>query len=180
MLSASLAIEGEPGEDAPRHRSGRGNLEIRDAKIYEVPLEMGRLQIVNLSLPTASSFDRASASYLLYDDTVKFDSIAFEAPTVQIVGDGKMQYSTRALDLNLSSRNAGAIGLGPITDFIRFFKDELASIHVSGTLTDPKVDVRAFNSNMENWDESLNRPLKKDQPLAPTPPFGDASMTPGQ
>src|SRR5262249_12231437 len=160
------------------------NLDIRNANIYEVPLAMGLIQLVNLSLPTARSFDHASASYLLDGNNVKFDAIALEAPTVQIVGDGRMEYNSRKLDLNMTTRNAEGLAFGAITELLSGIKNELISIHVTGTLTEPKVEVRSFSPTKGRWDDALRRPPRDDArpiPSSPSPsPLGQAPTSEGQ
>ena len=154
VLAASLTIEGSSGK--PNVRRGRGELEIREANLYEVPLSLALIQILNLSLPASSSFDRASASYLIDNDLVWFDSVRFEAPTVEIVGGGFMQYSSLELDLNLYTRNPKGPKLGALSDLFRVFKDELLSIHVTGTLEEPIPKASSFQGIKRSWKDLFN------------------------
>ncbi len=149
-IAASLTIEGTPGN--PTDRRGRGNIDIRDAKLYELPMALGMLQLLNFSLPTSRSFDRASVSYLIYGDTVRFDAIAIEAPSIRIVGTGEMEYESLKLNLNLASRNPRALN-DPLTSIMSGIKDELVSIHVGGTLTKPKTQVQSFTKVKGTWKE---------------------------
>ena len=134
-IAASLGVQG-PMDESPTF-SGRGELEIRNSNLYEVPLSIALLQLLNISLPASRAFDRASASYIMDDNLIRLDSIRFEAPTIEIVGFGTMQYDTLGLDLALYTRNPASPKLGPLSDLFRVFKDELLSIHVTGTLDDP-------------------------------------------
>ncbi len=167
VLAASLAIEGSSHE--PTKRRGRGELEIRDANLYEVPLSLALMQILNLSLPASRSFDRASAHYLIDNDVVLFDSVRFEAPTIQIVGSGMMLYSTLELDLDLYTRNPAGPDLGPLSDLVGVFKDELLSIHVTGTLEDPAPSATSFRGFKRSWKALFGGGPPGDQrPLAGT------------
>lgn len=150
-IAASLGIQGLI--DPSSALLGRGEVEIRNSNLYEVPLSMALLQLLNISLPASRAFDRASASYVIDNDIVRFDSIRFEAPTIEIIGVGTMQYSTLGLDLDLYTRNPTSPKLGALSDLFRVFKDELLSIHVTGTLDDPSPRATSFQGIKRSWRE---------------------------
>ena len=158
VLAANLTIEGSPVDGAARR--GRGELEIRGASLYEVPLAMALMQVVNLSWPASKAFDRASANYLIDGDDVRFDWISLEAPTVQMRGSGTMKYSTLALDLEMITRNPGGEVFGPVGDLFAVFKDELVRIHVGGTLDEPVPKVKSFTGIKRTWDDLFGPPHK--------------------
>ncbi len=159
-LSASLAIEAERGR--PETRRGRGALEVRDATLFERPLTMAILQAGNLSLPSHRAFDRAGARYLVVGDTVLFDSVRFESPTIAIAGSGTMDFPTREIDLDLVTRNLTAPDLGLVSDVIHAFKDGLVGIRVTGTLDAPKAGLQSIDGLFSTWHALFNAP-------APTP-----------
>ena len=165
MLSASLAIEGDSKD--PQSKRGRGDLRVRDAAIYETQLGLSLLQILNLSAPVSRSFDRVEASYLLDGDQVHLDRIHFVAPTLTITGKGTMKYSTLALDLSMTSANPRGLELGPLTDVLKLLKDELVSIRVSGTLTQPKANVQTLKGITGAVDEVIGKPKEPRKPLPP-------------
>jgi len=165
VLAASLTIEGYLQDSTQRR--GRGKLEIRDANLYEVPLSLALIQILNLSLPSSRSFDRASASYLIEDDLVLFDSIRFEAPTIEIIGTGLMRYSTLELDLDLYTRNPDSQKFGLLADLLSVFKDELLSIHVTGTMEDPKPNATSFQGFRRSWQELFGGNASRTHRLLP-------------
>jgi len=139
LLSASLSITAPLS--APQDRRGRGVVLVRDAKLYDRPLTLALLQAANFALPNESSFDRASAHYLIFGDTVRFDDIRFEAPAFVIAGAGIMDYPSTQLQLRMVTHNPTAPDLGPISSLVRTFKDELLGIEVTGTLAEPTARV---------------------------------------
>ncbi len=154
VVTASLSLEGSTLNATDRH--GRGDLRIRNARLYEVPLTLAVLQIINLSWPSSTAFDSASARYLIDGDTVRFDRISFDAPGVQIAGTGTMTYSTLALNLNLYSHNPRPLLPGPLGDALSMVKNELLSIHVGGTLTHPQATLRSLPGLQRSWEEIFN------------------------
>lgn len=155
-VDASLSLEGVNG--APDERRGRGRVEVRNARLYELPFALAMLQILNLSLPTARSFDTASADYRLEGDIVRVDTLRFESPNLLISGDGALRLSDRRLALDLTSRRRTGPRLGPITDILEIVKDELVSIHVGGTLVEPQVQVRSLQGLRRTVDDIFRNP----------------------
>jgi len=156
LLSASLGFEGQRGD--VRSRQGRGEAVVRDANLYDGPLSLALLQILNLTFPTASAFDHAETQFVIDGDHVLFDRFIFDAPGVRVAGPGTMQYSTRKLDLDLVTSNPSALDLGPISELLAKLKDELISIHVGGTLTKPDAQLRSFRGAKRSWDTVFGRP----------------------
>src|SRR5690606_37347258 len=52
-ISARLDLEGVAGD--PASRTGRGEIEIRDARMYRVPGALAALQLLNLTLSVSRS-----------------------------------------------------------------------------------------------------------------------------
>lgn len=161
VLSAQLNIEGLPGDR--RTTSGRGQLDVRNANMYELPMAMTLMQILNLSWPSSRAFDRASAQFALAGDDVRLDSVALEAPNLNIIGGGFMKYSTLALDLSLVTRNPRPVQLGPVGEIVSGVKDQFVNIRVTGTLDQPVTAVRSFNAISESWREIFG-PGRKPEP----------------
>ena len=159
-LSANLTLEGLVAN--PASRRGRGELEIRNADMYDVPLAVATLQILNLTLPTSKSFDRAWATYLVENDLVYLDLLQIQAPTIEIIGAGVMDWSTLGLDLDMFTRNPTSPQFGPLSDLLDVFKDQLVSIHVTGTLDDPQPRVASFQGIKRSWSDVFS-PAKAPQ-----------------
>ncbi len=149
VLSANLSLEGSTVN--PGSRRGRGQLEIHGANLYDVPLAVATLQLMNLTLPTSRSFEKASARYLVQDDVVYFDLIQFYSRSIEIIGTGTMAYSNLGLNLDLFTRNPTGPEFGPLSDLYSVFKDELVSIRVTGTLDDPKPKLESFKGVKRSW-----------------------------
>ncbi len=165
LLSASLSIEG--AVEDPRSRTGRGDLRIRDASLYETPLGLAVLQILNLAAPVHRSFRSVEAGYLIDGDTVHLESIVFAAPTLTIAGKGNMKYSTLEIDLDMTTANP-KLDLGPVTDILKMLRDELVSIKVTGTLTKPKTELRTLKGVGGAVGDLIGKPKEpKSRPIKP-------------
>jgi len=165
LVSASLNLEAKL--DSPGRRSGRGSIEVHDASLFDRPLSLALLQASNLRLPQSSSLDRLSSRFIIDDDTVRFDSLSFNArfPNLTITGTGTMDWPTRSLDLTMYNRNPEGWQLGPITDVFNSIKDELLVIRVEGPAQNPQARVESFSGLRRTWDDLFGR--AQARPTAP-------------
>ena len=141
-------------------------MEIRHASMYDLPLAVAVLQLVNFTLPQSFAFDRAAADFLIAGEKALVEQVHFHAPTVEIYGAGVMNYRTRELSLDMFTRDpAGVKNFGPFDEVVRVFRDELVNIHVTGTLEDPKTEVRSFQGIQRSIEEVFGKPAER--PAAP-------------
>lgn len=151
LVSASLDVQGVWAD--PSKLRGRGDVQIRKAVLYDLPLAWGVLQMTHLSLPLSRSFDKAMISYYIADDQVTFERLSLESPGMTLKGDGTLDYQTKELDLTLTTSNPGGLELGPMSDLISGLRDQLITIRVGGSLDQPKTQVRQFNGLTEAWED---------------------------
>jgi len=119
--------------------------------MYNVPIIIAILHLVNLTVPGTSSFDSAWAEFLVNGDVVTFEAIRFESPTLEVFGSGDMEVESRELDLNLSVRNPDEIHVGVLSPILNAFKNELIAIHIGGTLVKPEASLRSFRGIKRSW-----------------------------
>jgi hypothetical protein len=158
-------VPGEPGS-----RRGRGALEVRDARLYRMPLALSLLQIVHARFPQAQAFSHASVRFLVDGELARIQRVRFDADSVQIAGAGTMHYPSRRLDLQMVSRNAQAWDLGLVGEAIDKVRDELLSIQITGTLDQPQTRVQTL-SGITDWIEQIfGADEDADQLLGPGAP----------
>ena len=149
LLSASLAVEATLADAAARR--GRGALRITDARLINKPLSTALLRASNLSLPSGAPLNSASARYLVEGDTVRFDELSLDGPSLTIAGAGTMMIPSTELNLVMVSRNTKAPRLGPVSDLLDMFNDELLAIRVTGTLESPRTGVTTLRGFQRGW-----------------------------
>jgi len=167
-LTARLSLAREAGENAIVR--GRGALQVRDASLYDQPVMLALLQTANLSLPVSRSFDRVAARFMLHGSDVRFNLLRFESPNLAIAGRGSMALPSRKLDLTMFCRNPARLELGPVSDAINVFKDELLCVRVSGTLMEPEAQPVSFQGLRHTWQavmegEGLPRHANEPRPM---------------
>lgn len=158
QLSARLMLEGVVGEE--KSRRGRGSIFIRDAHLYEFPVGMAALQVMNLQLPASSSFDQVRSSFRVEGNTIHVDDLRLQAPTIEMAGNGKIDWQNFGLDLKLESRSTGKSVLGPFQAIWNKLQSELFTIEIKGTVEKPKIGIKPFKSSRSTWKDIVGE--KKD------------------
>jgi hypothetical protein len=136
-VSATLQLLETFGKEG--ERTGRGELKIRDANIYNVPLAMGLMQVWTFRLPVARSFQQADMAYSIRGDEVDFDRILLTSRGINLAGTGSVQLSSKAMDLSFVTETPDELYIPIISPIIRETRNELLQLSVSGTLDNPKV-----------------------------------------
>ncbi len=154
--TARLTLEGVYGK--PEALRGRGAVSVHHARLFDDSLALVLLQTANFSLPTANAFDRVSTEYIVDGRTVQFEEIRFEAPTFAIVGTGTMALPGCELALTFFSRNPSGGVLGPLSEMVNVFKDELVCVKVTGTLDKPKARLVSFEGMRDTWERLFKKP----------------------
>ncbi len=148
-LTASFNVEGGWGE-AGKVR-GRGQIQVREGDMYQLPLALGLLHITHLSLPTTKRFERADVSYYIKDGKIVFEQIVVESPHMRMAGEGSLVMDSEKLDITLTSSNPSGLDLGPVTDLVDAVRNQLVTIRVTGTLDNPNRDVKQFTGLTRAW-----------------------------
>lgn len=159
VLDALLAVEGLLSD--PSSQRGRGALAVREAQLYEVPLAMGLLQVVSLDLPSSGRFEHAQIDYGIDGDAIRFDRMRLAGPTVEMEGTGTMSYSTRRIDLTLALRRPDNLWDNPVTELLEMVKDELVTIHVTGTVEAPQPRVQSLRGIRQSWNSIFGPPPRR-------------------
>lgn len=142
-LNAEITLEGRWGQ--PEAREGRGALSIQGAPVYELPGIAGALHLLNLQLPRQAAFERVSSRFLVEGRRARIERLAFEAPALHLVGGGFISLGAEhALDLVLISEAPEALELGPLSELFEMVRDELVTLRIQGTLTEPEPSVISF------------------------------------
>ncbi len=150
-LSISLAMEGIAALDSSRRGSGR--IRIDRARLYEMPLTLSIVRVLNLSMPGTTTFDRASGWFSVDGNTVHLDDIRFTAPSLEMRGGGTIAWEDGAVDLLLYSRNPAGLKIAPFSAIWDRLKAELFTVKVAGTLREPQVSVTTMSTARRTWND---------------------------
>jgi len=132
------------------HR-GKGAVELRDAEIYELPVFISLLKLLNVRQLSRTAFDSSNIDFKLLGERIVFERMEFIGDAISLLGDGEMNLDWD-IDLNFYSvigRNRLNIPL--ISKLYREGSQRTLAIKVNGKLDDPKTHSNVlpeFNENV--------------------------------
>jgi len=144
VADALIRVSG-PVND-PLSRRGSGNVVVRDAYLYRLPLLMAILQVFQLRMPDRNAFDQLEASFLLNGNTVQFEDVRLTGAALKLRGKGTMTLPGRRLDVYLAAWQDVPV------------LTKLIELHVTGTPTEPHVEAGPLRFLKDLVDTLSGRP----------------------
>lgn len=141
LLDAEVSLRGVVG----RHETtvGRGELAVSGGEVLSLPLLLPILQVTSLQVPTAENLDLALASFHVSQGRVVFEEMSVFSRSIELFGYGTMTWPGSELDLRVVSRAARSLPI--VSSIAEVVRNELISVRVDGTLTEPDVSLSQFS-----------------------------------
>ncbi|MDG2180515.1 MAG: AsmA-like C-terminal region-containing protein [Mariniblastus sp.] len=135
---AQIELEGD--YEGIQSQAGRGAIQIYDAKIYELPIFLRLLTILNLQDDHA--FDTANISFDVQGDEINFDQMKFTGNAISLSGEGNMN-----LDQDLDFKFHSVFGrdrydIPLLSKLYHKSSERILQIEVKGTVENPKTKQR--------------------------------------
>ncbi|HLG31263.1 MAG TPA: AsmA-like C-terminal domain-containing protein, partial [Candidatus Brocadiales bacterium] len=135
--------------------SGKGEINLREGNIFDMPIILSLFKVLNLSLPAKDIFHTAHVEYTMGNGVVHIEKANLVSDTVEISGTGDVNLDGR-IDMMaiVVFRDTSFLGgipiIGEIKDFlIGGIVRRLTKFEIKGTVMDPKtkpVSLEAFKS----------------------------------
>ncbi len=141
---------------------GEGNVQLRNAEVYELPVVLSLLKILNIREVNRNAFDSANLDFTIQADEFDFHRIELIGDAISLLGQGKMGFN-RIIDLDFYSvlgRNRIYIPL--ISEMYKASSREVLWINVNGNLANPKLHRRILPQLNESM-KQLFKPPKDDE-----------------
>ena len=123
---------------------GRGNLQLREADIYELPLMVSLLKILSVRPPDTTAFTESDIDFVIRGNHVYFNRMNFNGDAISLRGDGEMNFDK---EIHLTFRAAVGkreLKLPLISDVMKGASQQVMQIHVQGTVDSPVTTAEAF------------------------------------
>ncbi|MDY6914531.1 MAG: AsmA-like C-terminal region-containing protein [Planctomycetota bacterium] len=146
LLMGNLQLTGAVG--SPETRQASGVLIISKGRLYKLPVVLGLLHVLYLSLPSDSAFTEGQLTYYLRRNKLIFREIHLTGPALSIVGSGSMDMKTERLNLTFLTGPPGklprmrSLADGLLKSIIR----EIMEIRVTGSLAKPRMRTVTLRS----------------------------------
>lgn len=139
---------------------GRGQIGLRDADIYTLPVIVALLKILRAESPDRTAFTTSDIGFRIEGDHVYFDRIDMSGDAISLKGKGDMDLQQQInLDFyTLLGRERDY--LPAVLPFLGEASRRLLMIHVSGTLDQPQTTQQVLpelNETLQEWFPELTK-----------------------
>jgi hypothetical protein len=138
-LEGKISMEAVAGD--PKSRKAAGTVTITKGKMYKMPIMLGLMHVLYLSLPGDAAFTEGHLKYLVQSDTMVIEEIFLTGSALSLVGSGKITLSNEELDLTFLTGPPGRMPriavIGDASKVLNAILKELLVIRVKGSLSKP-------------------------------------------
>jgi hypothetical protein len=154
----------------PKDVTGRGQLLIHPAALYELPVFIQIFKTLSLATPDKTAFNYALASYNIGNRMVEFSGIDLSGDAISLRGRGRASFDG-PLHLEFYSRPARAWQVPIVSNVVDQFTQAWVGVSVTGTVHNPRAQIKAmpqFDTAFRQFLGAINGPGSVPQ-LTPPP-----------
>lgn len=138
------AIEVSGTRSGTHSLSGRGQVRLRDANLYELPVIVSLLKILRVRAPDRTAFGSSQVDFRIEGPRAYLDTIELSGDAISLVGAGEID-----LDSNISLTFRPLVGesenqLPAMKRLLGGAGGQFLLVHVAGTLAEPITTTEAF------------------------------------
>jgi hypothetical protein len=141
-MDANLMLRGEGSSMA--RLTGDGNVHVRDANIYELPLLMGLLKVLRTGAPDKTAFNQSDIAFRIQGPHIYLDQIDFLGDVVDLYGKGETDFDQKVKLVFRGEFGPREYHLPLVKNFVGQASQQFMQMYVDGTLTEPHVTTEAF------------------------------------
>ncbi len=150
---------------------GRGHIQLRQADVYQLPLLVAMLKVLQLQLPSTTAFTTSDIRFRLQGSHIYLDRIDFAGDAISLVGAGEMNLEKQVrlvfrAEVGRSDRRIPLVG-----DLVGATSRQILRLYVDGPLDNPRIRSEPFplvGDTLQQIQVGLER-LPGPRPPAPSP-----------
>jgi len=132
---------------AARHSlSGRGQLRLQNADLYELPLIVSLLKVLRVKAPDRNAFKSSLVDFRIEGPHAYLDSVELAGDAVSLVGNGEIDFDSNVHLTFRSIMGDSEAHLPVMKRMLGGASGQFMLIHVDGTLAAPEMTSEAFPS----------------------------------
>ncbi len=124
--------------------AGRGQVRLRDADIYELPLVVAMLKMLRIKAPDRSAFGSSDVDFRIEGPRAYLDNIELSGDAISLVGNGEVDFDSNVHMTFRSIMGDSATQLPAMKRVLGGASGQFMLIHVDGTLAHPEMTSEAF------------------------------------
>ncbi len=148
--------------------NGKGQLQLREADIYDLPVMVSLLKILSVRPPDKTGFTTSDMDFRVEGDHVYFDKIEFAGDAISLLGKGEMNFESELRMTFHSVVGRSDYQLPVFKSMLGSASEQFMLIHVDGTLAHPHTKTEAFPGvNQALQQLQMDRPYSPDSASRP-------------
>jgi hypothetical protein len=158
-LSAILSLQGSGHSE--HTLTGKGEIQIRNANIYELPLLVGLLKVLRSRTPDTTAFNQSDMKFRLQGRHIYLDQIDFLGDAVSLYGKGYSNFDQQLKLIFYGTLGRNDYQIPLLKNFVARTNESIMQMYVDGTLAEPHVQTQAFpgiNKLLQQIQMDLNAP----------------------
>ena len=124
--------------------AGRGQVRLRDADIYELPLVVALLKMLRVKAPDRNAFGSSVVDFRIEGPRAYLDNIELSGDAISLVGNGEVDLDSNVHMTFRSIMGDSATQLPAMKRVLGGASGQFMLIHVDGTLAHPEMTSEAF------------------------------------
>jgi len=131
---------------------GRGDIHLRDADVYELPVMISMLKILRIREPDRSAFSKCDTEFVIRGPHIYFEPINFNGDAISLRGQGQMDMQSNVDLVFHAVVGRDEIHVPIVSELLGGASEQMMQFQVSGTLLDPvtkKVALPALNQALQ-------------------------------
>ena len=117
---------------------GLGTVQLRDAKIYQLPVVLSLLKILRVKEVTTNAFDTSNINFQLRGDRINLQRIELIGDAISLIGNGKLNLN-REIDLNFYSVVGRNDYIPLLSEIVELGAQQIMWINIRGPLENPQT-----------------------------------------
>ncbi|MFZ4731025.1 MAG: AsmA-like C-terminal region-containing protein [Pirellulales bacterium] len=128
----------------PHSLIGRGQVRLRDADIYELPVMVALLKVLQVKLPDRKAFSSSVVDFRVEGPHAYLDTIELAGDAISLVGNGELDFDSRVHLTLRSIMGDSEAQLPAMKRMLGGASGQFMLVHVDGTLAQPEITTEAF------------------------------------
>ena len=138
------AVEVSGSRAGAHSLSGRGQVRLRDADIYELPVVVALLKILRVRAPDRNAFSSSVVDFRIEGPRAYLDTIELSGDAISLVGAGEVDFDSNLRLTFRSIMGEAATQLPVMKRVMGGASGQFMLVHVDGTLAEPVTTTEAF------------------------------------
>jgi hypothetical protein len=123
---------------------GRGQLRLREADIYELPVIVALFKVLRVKAPDRKAFSSSLVDFRIEGPHAYLDNIELSGDAISLVGNGEVDFDSQVRMTFRSIMGDSETQLPVMKRVLGGASGQFMLIHVDGTLTNPAITTEAF------------------------------------